>query len=247
MACVLALVVVADLGARPGSGAPPLAVATGAPGPATGRTDSTGPVTEDPPAEDPPAPPVTSAESGHVPADRKVRVRDHGSGSFHRAALSVPSTARTGRLLRYAVEIEKGLPFDRASTARAIARTLNDRRGWTDSGDWRFQLVGTSRRVDFTILIATPDTTDRLCWPMLTRGRVSCQNGNLVVLNARRWAYGASTYGEHVASYRKYLVNHEVGHRLGRGHVGCPRHGGRAPVMMQQTKGLQGCRPNPWP
>ena len=43
------------------------------------------------------------------------------------------------------------------------------------------------------------------------------------------------------------VVNHETGHWLGRGHAGCPRPGALAPVMMQQSKGLDGCRLNPWP
>jgi hypothetical protein len=76
---------------------------------------------------------------------------------------------------------------------------------------------------------------------------VSCRNGDLVVINARRWAYGIEAYGDDLAAYRQYVVNHEMGHSIGFGHVGCPGPGEAAPVMLQQTYGLQGCRPNPWP
>ena len=38
-----------------------------------------------------------------------------------------------------------------------------------------------------------------------------------------------------------------MGHFLGLGHVECPAEGAPAPVMMQQSKGLNGCRANPWP
>jgi hypothetical protein len=67
------------------------------------------------------------------------------------------------------------------------------------------------------------------------------------MLNAWRWAHGAEAYGKDVSAYRQYLVNHEVGHRLGHGHVGCPARGKRAPVMMQQTKSVGSCKANPWP
>jgi hypothetical protein len=43
------------------------------------------------------------------------------------------------------------------------------------------------------------------------------------------------------------VVNHETGHWLGLGHAGCPGRGRLAPVMMQQSKGLGGCRFNPFP
>jgi hypothetical protein len=47
--------------------------------------------------------------------------------------------------------------------------------------------------------------------------------------------------------YRAYLVNHEVGHRLGHGHSHCHGAGRPAPVMMQQSKGIGACTANPWP
>ena len=42
------------------------------------------------------------------------------------------------------------------------------------------------------------------------------------------------------------VVNHETGHWLGHGHLGCPGPG-PAPVMMQQSKGRGACSFNPWP
>lgn len=70
--------------------------------------------------------------------------------------------------------------------------------------------------------------------------------GNRVVVNTDRWLYMTPTYDD-LAEYRAYLINHEVGHYLGLGHVGCPGAGERAPVMMQQSIDLGGCVRNAWP
>jgi hypothetical protein len=67
------------------------------------------------------------------------------------------------------------------------------------------------------------------------------------VLNAARWLTGANAYPESLHGLPQYLVNHEVGHLFGRGHEPCPGPGQPAPVMMQQTKGLDGCTPVSWP
>jgi hypothetical protein len=152
--------------------------------------------------------------------------------------------AGTGRARRYTVEVEVGLPQDPDRFARQVARVLGDERGWRSDG-WSFEQVESGG--DFTVMLASPDTTDRLCAPLLTRGEVSCRSGSRVVLNVKRWATGVQYYGDDLAGYRTYLVNHEVGHALGKYHVGCPAPGAKAPVMLQQSKGLQGCIKNPWP
>jgi hypothetical protein len=144
--------------------------------------------------------------------------------------------------LRFAVEVEGGLPVDRAAFAARVTRILNDRRSWGRP----MQRVG-SGAIDFRVSLARPALTDRLCAPLLTNGIFSCAQGGRAVLNATRWLEGASAYGGRLRAYRTYMVNHEVGHLLGRGHIGCPGTGARAPVMMQQTKGVAPCRANPWP
>ena len=171
-----------------------------------------------------------------------------------------PPTAASGRLavvpgtdapssapdlLTYRVEIEAELPFDGPEFAAAVHATLNDPRGWATRG-YAFQRVD-GADADFVVIMASPALTDRLCAPLLTRGQVSCRNGNSVILNALRWGVGIEDYSGDLASYREYMVNHEVGHRLGRGHPGCPGSGAPAPVMMQQTYGLDGCTINAWP
>jgi hypothetical protein len=143
---------------------------------------------------------------------------------------------------RFAVEVEGGLRVDRSRFARTVTAILRDRRSWRGG----FQRVS-SGPFDFRVTLASPGLTDYLCAPLLTNGIFSCAQGGRAVLNADRWLRGAAAYGNDLRRYRIYMVNHEVGHLLGRGHASCPAAGARAPVMMQQTKGVAPCRPNAWP
>jgi hypothetical protein len=178
---------------------------------------------------------------------QKVEVPASGPGTYHAANKSSRPTTSAGSLIRYDVRVEKGLSIDPDKAAVLIQGILDDKRSWRGSGRWRFELTPAGGSATLHAYIVTPETTDRLCAPYLTRGEVSCQNGNRVVLNAKRWLLGVDSYGSDLTNYRRYLVNHEFGHALGKHHVDCPGSGRLAPVMMQQTKGLGACRKNPWP
>ncbi|WP_170853971.1 DUF3152 domain-containing protein [Microlunatus flavus] len=205
--------------------------------PASPASTSAGPTTAGTSADVPS--PSTSAVGAIVP--------DRGPGTYDAAKVSAPTTATSGRLYRFDVRVEKGVDLDPDEVARALERTLDDPRSWRSTGRVRFSLVAAGEQADLHAYLVTPGTTDKLCYPLLTRGEVSCRSGNKVVLNAKRWTLGAEAYGSDVADYRDYLANHEFGHALGHSHVGCPARGRPAPVMLQQTKGLQGCTANPWP
>ncbi len=127
-----------------------------------------------------------------------------------------------------------------------MTATLDDPRGWTGGGTLRLRRVGPGQAYDFTVYLATPRTRDALCGSGLD-SYTSCRKGDKVVLNVARWVKGVPGYGAPLSVYRQYMVNHEVGHRLGHGHERCPGKGEPAPVMQQQTLGLHGCTPNPWP
>jgi hypothetical protein len=194
-----------------------------------------------------PRPTVTSSRPPRKEAVRKVVVPATGPGTYQAAHERAKPASDAGRLIRYDVKVEKNLDISADEAAQVIAGILNDRRSWRGTGRVRFELVsGDSDRAELHAYIVTPGTTDRLCAPLQTRGEVSCQNGNRVVLNAKRWMLGAKSYGTDLTNYRRYLVNHEFGHYLGHGHVKCPGRGQLAPIMLQQTKGLDGCRKNPW-
>jgi hypothetical protein len=148
-----------------------------------------------------------------------------------------------GAGLRVAVLVEGTLPVSVRGLARVIRRVLDDPRGWRRVG-YAFRLV--EERADLEIVVASPAQTDRLCAPLQTFGRYSCAHGGIAVLNFARWQEGSPAYRS-LDRYRTYMINHEVGHLLGRAHAYCSTAGALSPVMVQQTKGVAPCRPNPWP
>jgi Protein of unknown function (DUF3152) len=142
------------------------------------------------------------------------------------------------------VLVEGGLPVSIRGFARKVRAVLHDPRGWRGAG-YAFRLVA-DEQADVEVVLASAGLTDRLCAPLQTLSLYSCAQGNRAVLNFARWHGGAPAYRS-LARYRIYMINHEVGHVLGRAHAYCSTPGARAPVMVQQTKGVAPCRPNPWP
>lgn len=175
-----------------------------------------------------------------------------GNGRITPVVVGGPDTRRPGRIVRWSVEAEQGLGIDREEFAEHVRDTLQDPRGWERVDRVRFERVPTwqvrgGADVDIRITLASPRTTDRLCAPLQTRGKVSCWHNGRAVINSRRWVYGAPTYRGRLTDYRTYVVNHEVGHGLGHGHETCRTRGRRAPIMLQQTLRRSGCRAWPYP
>ncbi|WP_199442373.1 DUF3152 domain-containing protein [Umezawaea beigongshangensis] len=149
-------------------------------------------------------------------------------------------------VVRYVVEVEQGLPEAPEAFAADVQRILSDPRSWSHTGDVAFQRVaGTD--ADLRVTLASPETVDALCAPLNTAGEVSCFANGRAVINQARWELGVPHFSTGLTAYREYLVNHEVGHGLGHQHTPCPGPGLPAPVMLQQTYGLDGCLPNGWP
>jgi hypothetical protein len=128
---------------------------------------------------------------------------------------------------------------------QVVRDTLADPRGWSQAG---FEIRVTDDAPN-VVLVAEGDEVDAICDPYDTGGRFSCQIGPVVALNAERWREATDTWPGTLEEYRQMLVNHEVGHLLGRHHArpACQEPGGPAAVMYQQSAGVEGCAPNPWP
>lgn len=207
-----------------------------------------------------------------------------GKGTWHIVPLAKDGNSgkKVGsgkHFYRYTVEVEDGV--DPASYvgddafASAVEGTLSDPRSWIGAGDVSLQRVdGTGPAPDFRVRLTSLNTATRadVCGfgiPYPT----SCYSRALqrsVIINLARWVRGAKAFGPDMTGYRQYAINHEVGHALGLGHVGCKENGAPAPVMMQQTFGVSDdyvaqlnsvdqynksavpadgkvCKPNSWP
>ncbi|RIJ70343.1 DUF3152 domain-containing protein [Nakamurella silvestris] len=216
---------------------------------------------------DPPSSYPTNITPGQLPA----------GGDFTKAGDKsyrvVPGTTkRVGKgsdLRTYAVEIEDGVTVDGGDKAFAdfVDTTLDDARSWTSPlmGDFSLQRVAPSDNPDFMVTLTSQMTIRELCGYDI-KLEASCYNSSAgrVLINDARWVRGAVSYTGDIGSYRRYAINHEVGHALGFGHQPCAENGGLAPIMMQQswsvanddltqldpqTIPLDGkvCKPNPWP
>ncbi|MFD7016284.1 DUF3152 domain-containing protein [Streptomyces sp. NPDC059161] len=181
----------------------------------------------------------TSPNAPHVPAS--------GPGTFTTARASGQIVGTAGPLRRYEVQVEDGVDVSAKDAALDVQKILADPRSWAAHGKGRFQLVADG--ADVVIKIATPKTTDKLCASNGdTGGELNCEVTGGVIVNLKRWVTGSPQYDGPAAEYRHLIINHEIGHMIGyHQHMACPGAGKLAPVMMQQIKGLNGCKSNAWP
>ena len=214
-----------------------------------------------------PSPPArTYASSAEVPDGAPVPVA--GSGVW----TVVPGTSGvvgSGRVRTYRIEIEQGVtpPEGAAAFAQTVQATLADPRSWSGGGNIAVRRIDSGEPA-LHIRLASQRTARLKCGYEIPID-VSCRNGDKVYLSGVRWIRGALAFDGDLASYRQYMVNHEVGHFFGKRHRPCDTAGGPAPVMMQQTFSTsnneilditaehpQGvniprdgkvCTPNPWP
>jgi Protein of unknown function (DUF3152) len=172
-----------------------------------------------------------------------------GAGTFANSDGESGVAGSAGQIMRYHVQVEDGVGVDANGFAAEVDAILGDPRSWTADGSLRLQRVDPSKPADFTIYLASPTTSEQMCRAegLETEQFTNCRLHGRVVINSARWLTGVPDYGASLSVYRAYAINHEVGHELGQWHELCPGPGQPAPVMQQQTLGLQGCVANAWP
>lgn len=181
----------------------------------------------------------------------KVRVRVTVRRDGYRKA----EARSAARLVRHLVAVRRSVTYSVVTRGRITAdlgvfkkqvqETYDDPRGWRAAGV-EFRRV--ARGGTFTVVLAQASTVPS--FSSVCSAQWSCRVGRYVIINQTRWQHASPSWRAHHLArrdYRHMVVNHETGHWLGHGHLTCRGSGKLAPVMMQQSKGLAGCRHNPWP
>lgn len=187
--------------------------------------------------------------SADVGAKIRFEVRAKREGFVVGTALSPAVTGKHVRSVRkvvtYTVKTRGSVSADLATFKRQAQETYDDPRGWRAMGV-RFKRVSSGG--DFTLWLSQASRVPS--FSSACSSTYSCRVGRNVIINETRWRAATPTWDKNSGTLRDYrymVVNHETGHWLGRGHVGCGGKGQLAPVMQQQSKGLGGCTINPWP
>ena len=142
----------------------------------------------------------------------------------------------------YSVEFDDSIVINRNLVVKKILEVLNDTRGWKRLGyDFKFK----EKNAKFKIKIVKEDKIVKIC----KFSGLSCadMSKNIIYINIKRWRRGSKASKLSLDNYRTYVINHEIGHLLGRDHYQCGKSGTKVPVMVQQTLGISNCKPNPWP
>ena len=172
---------------------------------------------------------------------------DVGNESLDTEWVEVPGgNTKDNSKFNYGIKIEASLNLDSNCIKNLLFLILNDEKGWINVTEKSFNQTSVEES-DFVYIFATPEKTDELCYPLETNGIFSCRNEQEIIINNFRWKNGATDFLKDIEMYRLYLVNHETGHILGWAHSDCPKEGAIAPIMMQQSKGTDGCIPYGWP
>ncbi|MBT1181758.1 DUF3152 domain-containing protein [Bifidobacterium sp. CP2] len=160
------------------------------------------------------------------------------------------ASGKTRREVTYCVA-SKGNVGDVTAFATQAFEALNSEHGWARAGVTFVQAgEGQAGSCSFTLILSEAQYL-----PSYSSGcstEYSCRVGDDVIINWDRWRGATPSWtgaGGTLRRYRAMAVNHEVGHRLGHfdNETPCGGSGQPAPLMQQQSKGMNGCTPNEWP
>ena len=151
-----------------------------------------------------------------------------------------------------ATRVDDDVDYADEALNRKVKQVLSDPHGWMfvdKSIQFRFvdwdRLGALSSKNKIPIRLSNNRTIVKACG-FKEMEKLSCcdMRTKEVWLNYYRWKNGAKPSKLVLDKYRNYMVNHEVGHALGKLHTQCPCEGCSAPIMMQHTISIGKCKPN---
>lgn len=162
--------------------------------------------------------------------------------------------------INYCIVIDPILKLKHNLIIKKINTTLADKRGWRKLG-YSFNLIELAEinkaRHDIIITISPNETVKKIC----KFDGLSCADYGTYIahLNMEKWQKGCAGSKLSLQDYRTYMILHEVGHLLDKGHTTIKEHREhravcksnmaimKAPIMMPQTLGIGDYKPNCWP
>jgi hypothetical protein len=147
-----------------------------------------------------------------------------------------------------ATKVDEKVEYSDKRFNTKVRSVLCDPKGWQRIANVRFKFVNWD-------ILPTINSTHKIPIKLSTNATIKYQcnfNGlsccdmrtKEVWLNFGRWTKGAPSSKLGLYKYRDYMINHEVGHALGREHTQCTVPGTKAPIMMQHTISIGKCTPN---
>jgi hypothetical protein len=162
------------------------------------------------------------------------------------------------------IDVEDGLEMIDGTLSTFVMGALNDPQGWGKEGPTTY--VQTEGAPDVRVVFASPYTAAALCptphepavlapasssatpspSPSQDTGMtVQCAEQGTIVVSVYDWIQGLTPFADDRTDARIYLLNHGLGHVLGKPDVTCKK--GVADVMVDQRTLSSKCTANPWP
>ncbi|MFL6060508.1 MAG: DUF3152 domain-containing protein [Marmoricola sp.] len=197
---------------------------------------------------------ATRARYTPTPADfgKKLTVRVSARRAYYANLVSYSLTTgpighrvRVKKHFTYSIATRGNVTANMRTFAAIAARVYADPQGWRSAG---YEFTPVAHGGDFTLVLSSASRMASFGYPCDSTW--SCRVGRNVIINQTRWLHASPAWNaahRPLLEYRNMVINHETGHWLGHHHLTCPGKGRLAPLMMQQSKGLHGCRFNPFP
>ena len=192
----------------------------------------------------------------------KFPIRADGTFTPAKAIIAATPDAEIVQYVR--IDIEDGLKMTDGTLSAFVMQALNDPQGWGNEGPTIY--IQTDGAPDVRVVFASPYTAAMICptphepaaltptaaaspSPSASASApvvdIQCATQGTIVVSIYDWIQGVPAYGDDRTAARIYLLNHGLGHVLGKSDAPCVK--GRATVMVNQQTMPEPCSANPWP